>query len=357
LYVTNGTVIADNSNNSYSGATHIYGNGTLVNGFDNALPTSTVIALGNSGGPATESGASYTNTYQLDGHNQTIAGLTTANPSGFVDVNRVIGGNATLSTLTLAGTATIGSGVLGGTGTNANNLAVKFNPGSGNTVSITGSNTYSGGTEVVDGNLLVSNGSGSATGAGSFKLDSGAVLGGTGTINSTNNTINGNVTVGSGGTNTTDVLTMTASGTTTFSGANLTFNLDAASTNSNVMALGATPNVLFGSGVTTLTLNLLGTDTINIANGTDYILFTAGSASDYKDLVFSGGKITNFNLVLTGLATNGVANSIYYGNSYLFLSGNNIEIQVVPEPGTWALMLGGLAFLLVIQRVRRTRNS
>jgi hypothetical protein len=34
----------------------------------------------------------------------------------------------------------------------------------------------------------------------------------------------------------------------------------------------------------------------------------------------------------------------------LYLSGNDLE--VVPEPGTWALMIGGLALLVVIQRRR-----
>ena len=357
LYVTNGTVIADNSNNTYTGATHLYGNGTLVNGLDDALPASTVIALGNSGGPATESGASYTNTYQLNGHNQTIAGLTTANPVGFTDVNRVIGGSATLSTLTITGTGTgtLGGGTLGGAGTNANNLAVKFN--STSPITLTGGNTYSGGTEIQSGTLIAANGaSGSASGTGSLLVDSGATLAGSGTINSTNNTINGNVTVGSGGANTTDVLTMTASGTTVFSGAALSFNLDAVSTNSNVLALGSTPNVYFGNGTTTLTLNMLGTGSHDIASGTEYILFTASSAADYKDLTFSGGRITNFNLTLTGLASNGQANSVYYGDSYLILNGANIEILVVPEPGTWALMLGGLVLLVSIQRVRRSRN-
>jgi hypothetical protein len=31
----------------------------------------------------------------------------------------------------------------------------------------------------------------------------------------------------------------------------------------------------------------------------------------------------------------------------------NGDLEVVPEPGTWALMLGGLALLIVIQRRRR----
>jgi hypothetical protein len=331
----------------------------MVNGFNNALPTSTIVELGNSDATAAESGASFTNTYELNGHNQSIAGLTSTNPAGFTDVNSVVGGSGTLSTLTLTGTGTssLPGGILGNSGiTNGNNLAVKFN--TSNAVTLTGSNTYTGGTEIVTGTLVVTNPTGSATGTGSLLVDSGATLQGKGTINSTNNTLSSGskVIVGSGGSNTTDVLTMTASGTTNFSGASLTFNLDATSTNSNSVALVGTPNVLFGSGVTTLTLNLLGTDTTNIVNGTDYILFSATSGSQYSDLSIVNGKITNFNLVLTGTATNGQANSIYYQNSFLVLNGGNIDIQVVPEPSTWALMLGGFALLIIYHRSRRSKD-
>jgi hypothetical protein len=35
---------------------------------------------------------------------------------------------------------------------------------------------------------------------------------------------------------------------------------------------------------------------------------------------------------------------------------DDIDVVVVPEPGTWALMLGGLALLVVVQRARR-KNS
>ncbi len=51
----------------------------------------------------------------------------------------------------------------------------------------------------------------------------------------------------------------------------------------------------------------------------------------------------------------------YYGNgSYLFLYQNsttgqdNIEVEVVPEPGTWAMILGGLGMLLFWQRRRKS---
>ncbi len=61
---------------------------------------------------------------------------------------------------------------------------------------------------------------------------------------------------------------------------------------------------------------------------------------------------------MPGNATDLSPNQIYYGRSFIYLTtGGNIDVEVVPEPGTWALMLGGLALLVVLQRVRRTKHS
>jgi hypothetical protein len=59
------------------------------------------------------------------------------------------------------------------------------------------------------------------------------------------------------------------------------------------------------------------------------------------------------------LALTGLANTWYGAHSELFLYQNSgtgaddIEVEVVPEPGTWALMLGGLVTLIFWQRSRR----
>ena len=63
----------------------------------------------------------------------------------------------------------------------------------GTTLTLSGANSYAGGTAVTGGTLLANNTSGSGTGAGTVEVNNGATLGGTGTIA-------GPVTVESGGT-------------------------------------------------------------------------------------------------------------------------------------------------------------
>jgi hypothetical protein len=53
-----------------------------------------------------------------------------------------------------------------------------------------------------------------------------------------------------------------------------------------------------------------------------------------------------------GTPTNGYTTGFYDG-SYLYVNGDDIDVMVVPEPSTWAMMIGGLALLILVQR-RRT---
>ena len=47
------------------------------------------------------------------------------------------------------------------------------------------------------------------------------------------------------------------------------------------------------------------------------------------------------------------------GRSYLYLTdgGDEIAVEVVPEPGTWALMFGGLVFLTFWQRRKNAKRA
>ncbi len=134
--------------------------------------------------------------------------------AGSVNVGQIDIGANTLNITGQAGLATLTNGSITATGTNftAGNATfntatgMTFNPGSitgnlGNTVTKTGGGTllldqaqsYSGGTVVTGGKLIVTNATGSATGAGNVTLQNGAIIGGTGTVS-------GNVTAaGAGG--------------------------------------------------------------------------------------------------------------------------------------------------------------
>jgi autotransporter-associated beta strand protein len=132
--------------NSYAGGTSIIG-GKLVVGISNALPAATAVTFGGSSG-----------TLDLAGNDQTVAGLAS---SGLV-ANQVIGssGASTVGTLTFAGGSgaastfggTIQDGLDGGGGTTA--LAV-----ASGTLTLTGSNIYSGGTSVSGGLLEITSAS------------------------------------------------------------------------------------------------------------------------------------------------------------------------------------------------------
>jgi autotransporter-associated beta strand protein len=160
-----------------------------------------------------------------------------------------------------------------GTGSVANNATLTFNHsdaaanavgisgtgrlihiGSG-TLSLTASNTYSGGTTVSGGTLLVNNTVGSGTGTGAVTVASGATLGGTGIIH-------GPVTIGSGARlapgNPAGTLTITNT-LVVNNAAALQYNLGTTSSLmvvSNNLTLGGTLNISdaggFGAGAYTL---------------------------------------------------------------------------------------------------------
>lgn len=89
-------------------------------------------------------------------------------------------GQVQLSSMNTTGTtAQTFSGVLSGYGRFNRGASVA---GTGGTTILTAANTYSGGTTVADGTLLVNNTSGSGTGSGAVYVYTNGVLGGTGTI-------------------------------------------------------------------------------------------------------------------------------------------------------------------------------
>ncbi|MES2924631.1 MAG: autotransporter-associated beta strand repeat-containing protein [Verrucomicrobiota bacterium] len=186
---------------TYSGGTTI-ANGTiaLAVGNDRLLNTGSVV-LG-------DSVANTSGKLQLsDGtteRNQTLAGLTTA---GTGTDNRVVGGGSGTSVLTLniASTNTY-AGILGGPGTNENNLSLTKS-GAG-LLTLSASNSYTGGTTISAGAVAVGNSNALGTGsvslggtANQMRLSSGVNLGNNIAINSNTGTFSrGLISLNGGGT-------------------------------------------------------------------------------------------------------------------------------------------------------------
>jgi fibronectin-binding autotransporter adhesin len=264
---------------------------------------------------------------------------------------------ATSDTLTLSGNITQ-------TGTQS--LAIS---GPGTTI-LSGSNNYSGGTTINSGSTFITNTSGSALGSGPLTVTAGSTFGGSGSATGLSSYTIGAVSspvttlqVGSGA-DVTSKLTLAATGASSIKNTNLEFNLNTTGA-SNQLAIGATALTLTGD---TLTLNIssIGVITAN----TPYILIAGNggngngllTGSQYSGLTDGGTAANGYELIngLTLSFTGIGAPANWYNNSYVFLVNNggvdDIEVEVVPEPSTWAMMIGGLALLVFIQRRRGARN-
>jgi fibronectin-binding autotransporter adhesin len=339
--IANGTLSA--SNIVVSGGSSNLGNATSAVLLGSASSSGTLSYTGNSatytrgftvgadGGEVDTTASGQTLTIATGNINNTSGGLITFGGAGNTTVTSVIGGGN-------GGLVQTGAGVL----------------------TLSGSNSYSGGTTInTGGTLLVNNTSGSATGSGSFALAAGAGLGGTGAINSSTFALGASgtaatVVVGNG-TDTTSGLTLTGSGATganTITNTQLTFNLNVASTQANILSV-SNSGIAFSG--TTLELNMVGVGVVTAF--TPYELIAGTSNSQYTGFsTFVNGLGQTEILAGGGLSFNfegGPSNSWYQANSYLIESDGDIDVVVVPEPGTWALMIGGLAALVFIQRRKR----
>ncbi len=390
---SNDFTVAGNYNTAASGGTV---QGTALSSTSNVFLNATSPTPTNT--PATLNTAASINSLNFVTGGTSLVGsgtvtLAATGTAGITDSAGVSGDTETVATGVVLGSdqswAATANSTLNVTGTisGAHSLTAT---GAG-TYEFGGPNTFQGltvGTGSDTPTLILTNGSnGSATGTTTLTVNGGATLGGNGTSSGTSFAITGastsaraNVLVGLSSatdTNTSNVLTLQATGASSISNANLTFNINQGAVGQGTqLNVGATA-ITFGAGAgsTMLTLNLQGAGIIPADSA--YVLIaglTSGGADQYTGLDL-GTSVVNGNVTITqildsgvggngnlALALSGVTSSFYSANSYLFLYQNSatgaddIEVEVVPEPSTWALMFGGVAMLVFWQR-RRNRQS
>ena len=218
--------------------------------------------------------------------------------------------------------------------------------GSGNVIQmgngalvLTNANTYSGGTEVSGGTLLVNNPTGSGTGSGGVLVDSGATLGGSGIV--------GGAVTGAAGAallpgDSAVVGTLTLQNTLTLNGNTLFFDLPSSGANDVIALSGAgAAGVLTLTGTNTVKLNLLngtlpagvytlmtfaatnGTGSLSLdvaarnlaltVSGTNVILTAAGSGAGSANLTWVGDGSGNlWDIGTSSLWNNGGSADVYY---------------------------------------------
>jgi fibronectin-binding autotransporter adhesin len=365
-----GTLVLQGANTYGGSLGTMIQNGTLVlSGGNNRLPAGSPVVLGDSG----TSGTLVLGDISLPS-NQTATGLTTLG-TGFA-ANAVIGGNASVSTLTLniaPGTNTY-DGTLGSSGTGNNLALVKTGAGAVNLTAPTG-HTYNGGTVVSAGKLSVNNTTGSSgTGSGAVDVNgSSAILGGNGFID-------GAVTVRGGGTLApgNSVGTITVANNVAFgnatdngnAGSKGTFHVQIGSTTTSdqLVVTGGGNYVDFitqGADNTTPTLTSVDVDFTPLAGNNPFTLFQT-----YSYTIALTPGLVKVNGDGTGALSQIVINNNYAAtfpsifdahpaDFSLSRVGNNLQLDVtpVPEPlfvtAIFAAGLGGAAWL----RRRRIRAT
>ncbi len=276
---------------------------TVRLGASNALPSTAVLTLD---GQNATSGNHWAD-LDLNGNNQTLAGLTNVTRTGS-RLQRVY--STADATLTINNSANYTfSGTLGNSDVSGNALAlVKTGAGtftlssttntfSTNSATLNAANTYANGTAINAGTLLVNTTTNSGTGSGTVVINSGGTLGGTGGIDgAVTNNAGGTLAPGAAG-----VGTLTLNSDLILSaGSTNTFEVDgtAATNDTVVLSLGA---ATYGGVLKIVpTGSFVNGQTFTLVNGTG-----ATNASQFSSLIVSptvsGTSFTFTNGVLTAV--------------------------------------------------------
>lgn len=341
-----GTVTIHNNSNSYSGGTMI-ASGSLRIGASNSLgAASGVVTLGSVGG-GNASLVSYLGgwTYAQNiivaagsGGTLSLEHASTANFSSRFTGDIALNDSLVVDSVAPDGFAMRLEGLVSGAG----GLTKK---GVG-TARLENANTYTGGTTLSVGILLVSNTAGSATGTGTVTTLSGTTLGGSGTISptGTNSVIIGGM-VAPGGAGSAGTLTFTpVNGNVTFqNGANVAFELFGNGNNDKIAFNAA------GSGGIDFSALAAGSLGVTFVGGYTPALGNSFDLLDWAAL--SGSGITGLSANLLNLSTTGFDPSWTWDTSLFTSNGVVSIITQVPEPCRAVFV--GLGTVVALTRRRR----
>ena len=371
------------SDNGTPGILQLTGNVT-ADGASTATITS-----GNDNGAGSNAGE-----VDLNGANRTFTVSGTAKPG--LEIDAPIVDSGTGGAITKAGTGvmtvTADNTYAGGTTVSGGTLYVDNTGGASYTAPITNPHAA----------ITATNTTGSGTGSGAVTVQSGGTLAGSGTIASTS----GGISVQNGGTlssgaiqsgttagqgltinnaaNLSSALTVNGGATLSFAlgsttgydGGSGALNFANPNTNSTFLSItGSTVDQIFSNTTTADNISLIdltkGSTSValTLRSQNPYLLIQTalGNNQDFSNLWTTGGEGVNgyvlgvstgvgnaytaFNLVAYDINGNQINTSSNLENMRLYLY--NGDLEVVPEPGTWALMLGGLALLVLVQRRRK----
>jgi len=266
-----------------------------------------------------------------------------------------------VATTISGGTLQVGNGgttgTLGNTSGVTNNATLAFNrndalsvsqgiSGTGSvvkagagTTTLTGTNSYSGATEVDTGTLLIN---GSHTGTGAFNVDAGATLGGTGNIAGAIN-VSGVLSPG------TSIQTLSSGALSFLSGSTYAYEVNSSVALATAADLQVVAGTLGLTGTVDLTLIDLAITPQTFADNTTFSLINYSGAWNNGlfrvngNTIADGGTFSAFNTdwILDYNATSGGSN---FAGEFL-TSSNFVNMTAIPEPTVPALLVIGSALL------------
>lgn len=329
------TVTFSNTTNNFVGSTDVFNGGTLKNGASEVLTdTSTLVlgeATGNTGG-----------TYDLNGFNETLTGLTSSGTGTKIITNSAASG---ISTLTISGTGSFDGVILDGA-----TAQIALTKSTTGTLTLSGANTFTGALSITGGTLSVGQfsslgGGTSAITLGSTTVGTLAYTGGTATLGR-DFTISG---IGGGVISNTDGGTLTLTGTLTKNGTKLTLSGGAITVSGQITgALANSDLIVTGGAVVTLTNatnDYNGPTLVNggatLKNGVTNALpstseLTLGAATGNTAGTYD---LNGFNATVGGLNTAGtganvVTNSAASGTQTLTVAGAGSFAGVIQDGAT-----------------------